>query len=111
MNCKPGDMAIIVRIPHSGHAAYISAMRRALGKVVTVCSVSMVKEVPVWEIQNPIWLPKSGSSGHQCITGIEDWLLQPIRGQEKTVQMGANAGQVATAGMLGELLRDIKEHA
>ncbi len=78
MNCKENDMAVVVRLPSGGDGSYRRFAAKLLGAVVTVTTVSQVDEKPVWTIKEPIW---TTFCGRPCeVTGIEDCLLQPIRG-------------------------------
>ncbi|MDB5777582.1 MAG: hypothetical protein JWP38_3715 [Herbaspirillum sp.] len=73
MNCKPGDLAMVVRggaLP--AEAEIIGVVRR-----LTKCRPHKFSGNPVWEYEGEIL---AVSTGH--ITALADDVLQPIRGIE-----------------------------
>jgi hypothetical protein len=73
MNCKPGDLAYIARLP----AALGEPFTSLVGRVVTVTEITQVDPI-VWRIKTPIVLPFMGARIH--VTGVEDAYLRPISG-------------------------------
>lgn len=87
MNCKAGDLAIIVKIPQWWlDMAVPEVRRRVLGVTGTVVRcVSLdggtnVYGMPCWTIEEPL------SLGLYSIRSIEDCVLMPIRGGDKVVE-------------------------
>ena len=81
MNCKAGDLAIIVRIPPHWHqvlhAQSMDVIRGLLGKIVTCVRLGgrNVLDDQCWVVDPPIDLP-----GGVKLDEIEDCVLKPIRG-------------------------------
>lgn len=63
MNCKPGDLAVIVASKQD---------EWALGRIVRVVTLD---EPKVWRMEEPFWHP----NGIWRFTRIEDCCLRPIR--------------------------------
>lgn len=78
MNCRRGDLAVVVRAATTGDDAYRKYTRRLIGKVVTVTRADMQGEEVCWTIRKPFWMRIDGVK--TSVTGIHDCLLQPIRG-------------------------------
>lgn len=78
MNCRRGDLAVIVRAAAKGDEAYRKYTKRLIGKVVTVTKWEMQGTEVCWTIRSPFWMRIDGEKTR--VTGIHDSLLQPIRG-------------------------------
>lgn len=76
MNCKAGDLAIVVSAPHPAAAHNI-------GRIVTVVKVINVGGLPSWVLKHPF---KDGWLG--TCTSIGDRDLRPIRGSESALLAG-----------------------
>lgn len=79
MNCKRGDLAVIVRPAVSGDEAYRKYTKRLIGKVVTVTKWERQGDEICWTIRQPFWMRIDGEKTR--VTGVHDSLLQPIRGE------------------------------
>ncbi len=77
MNCQPNDLAVVVRMADADDD-YRAYTRRIVGRVVRVKKVSIdANGRPVWSLRSPFWLRHKGD--RFMVTGIHDFLLQPIR--------------------------------
>lgn len=81
MNCKPGDMAVVVRVGECPTPFHEAVMRAVIGRVVTVVSMHERKGLPTWGIKEPFWLTVRGI-GKIHVVGLDDAVLQPIRGDK-----------------------------
>lgn len=75
MNCKQGDLAIIVRTSYQTYSA--------LGRIVKCMKLDVTKELIAWRIEHPIHLPNG-----RIVELCEDIALRPIRpseGQDETL--------------------------
>ncbi|NYT68784.1 hypothetical protein [Pusillimonas noertemannii] len=81
MNCKPGDMAVVVRIGECPTPVHEAVMRAVIGRIVTVVSLYDRQGAATWAIKEPFWLNIRGV-GKTLVTGIDDSVLQPIRGDK-----------------------------
>lgn len=72
MNCKPGDLAVIVRTPKEGH------YDMCLGRVVTVTSLRTDLSYVAWHFKWNGATTMGGRRGHRCVS-IPDFALRPIR--------------------------------
>lgn len=80
MNCKPGDLAVIVRSEGSGIAGEIS--RKIVGNIVKVTHLRKAESVfcPCDEVWNFLEVIKVSVNGiNYLATGIGDHCLRPIR--------------------------------
>jgi hypothetical protein len=83
MNCKPGDLACVVRLPECEPVLRAALQEQVLGRVVRV--VALASHAPeTWTLAEPFtvdlpisWLAKPFKFE---LAGLEDNLLQPIRG-------------------------------
>lgn len=66
MNCRPGDVAMVVRVG--------PGMKWALGRVVRVTCLHLVAHVPTWELEEPLVSPNVYK-----FTLAEDCCLRPLR--------------------------------
>lgn len=82
MNCRPNDLAVVVRASNSADESYRKYTRRLIGKVVTVTKFEMQGDEVCWSIARPFWMRIDGAK--TLVTGIHDSLLQPIRGLRVT---------------------------
>jgi hypothetical protein len=78
MNCKPGDLAIVVRCPDEAYE---------IGKIVTCLRREDFLGVPAWRIDPPL---RTVTKGDWMVEGswIEDACLRPIRdnpGKDETL--------------------------
>lgn len=80
-NCRRGDLAIVVRQTESTDEEYRGIVKRLMGRFVTVTRSSISSDGKVvWDIRRDIPMRMKGG-GKIFVTGIEDELLQPIRGR------------------------------
>lgn len=70
MNCKPGDMAIIVSVPDQ-------CVAHNIGRIVEVISLTTVHGLPTWLLKHPFKDTVNGWTG--TCRGVADRNLQPIR--------------------------------
>lgn len=87
MNCKAGDLAIIVKIPQWWlEMVSPEVRRRVLGvagtvvRCVSLSSETNIYGMPCWNIEEPL------SLGMYLVHSIEDCVLMPIRGGDKVVE-------------------------
>ncbi|RKE35265.1 hypothetical protein B0G76_1326 [Paraburkholderia sp. BL23I1N1] len=86
MNCKPGDLACVVRVPQSEPHIEAILREQLIGKFVRVVRLTVGSEgaLDAWKILEPvrITLPAGRGTGTMIIDlfGIEDSVLQPVRG-------------------------------
>lgn len=76
MNCKPGDMAVVV-----GSRSWLVHRDWLLGHIVTVVRVIPQTKYPtrtLWELKEPIDIPCT----NYFFNGLWDDILQPIRGAQ-----------------------------
>ena len=81
MNCKPGDLACVVRMVECDPSLEAALRAQLIGKFVRC--VSLVPGEPeMWRIADPIpielpvgWLPR-----HVNVISLGDEILQPVRG-------------------------------
>ena len=76
MNCKPGDMAIVV-----------SSRMGNEGKVVTCLKLRPYSNLllgPVWETDNHSILSWTLSGGYEKLNTIPDCLIRPLRDSDGT---------------------------
>jgi len=80
MNCKPGDLAIVVSAPKE--------VRHHIGKIVQVVRLTTSWDgLTCWTLREPFWDVVKGRRG--LCEGIADKDLRPIRdqpGQDETLQ-------------------------
>lgn len=79
MNCKPGNLAFIARLPSD--AANLPFLRdQLLGAVVRVTTLKS-GEPPIWAIEKPLMIRIEGFEGVLLqLTAVEDQFLTPIDG-------------------------------
>lgn len=80
MNCRPGDLAVIVRSEGWGLAGEIA--RLCIGRIVQVRFLrppfnSACPSALVWDIEKPLIVSKDGHDFE--VTGVSDDALRPIR--------------------------------
>jgi len=81
MNCKPGDLAVIVRYEGWGSAGEISKL--LVGRIVRVASLgvpstpSICSASIVWKFEEPLKIEYEGKK--YIADGIADFCLRPIR--------------------------------
>ncbi|WP_213761791.1 hypothetical protein [Caballeronia sp. dw_19] len=84
MNCKPDELACVVRLPEVEDADLrVALQEQVLGRVVRVVAL-IPQTADTWLLADPFTLklpiaPLEHSFDFQ-VTGLEDHLLQPIRG-------------------------------
>lgn len=74
MNCKPGDLAVVIRSKCSDH----------IGMLVTVVGPALIPELGMWTIEPVKPIPCPSPFGWKC----RDSSLRPIRdqpGQDETL--------------------------
>lgn len=80
MNCRPGDLAVINKLPEKWMAIITSYQKyilmSLLGKIVRCVRVHGLNDAgdPLWEVEEPIEMPDGG-----VLQYIEDIVLTPIR--------------------------------
>lgn len=84
MNCKPGELACVVRLPENCTPELRPALQeQLLGRVVRVVALDPFA-TETWTVAEPftLYLPIACVAGlfPVALGGIEDHLLQPIRG-------------------------------
>jgi hypothetical protein len=80
MNCRPNDLAVVVRRCNTGDEYYDTYVRRLIGRIVTVTKSEQQDDQICWTIRNPFWMRYRGE--RFLVTGIQDRHLQPIRGSQ-----------------------------
>jgi len=81
MNCKPGDVAVVVRTGTYATEYERALLTASLGRIVTVVSVYERAGMWTWKIKEPFWMEVPGYSDVHVI-GLDDYMLQPIRGDK-----------------------------
>lgn len=83
MNCKPGDLAVVISA--GGWGAPYEALKRAIGSIVRVVRLQppdnthyLCLASQVWVLEKPLRIEFDGHTF--TISGIADSMLQPIRG-------------------------------
>lgn len=74
MNCKEGDLCVIVRVPHRAYSG-------ALGRFVVAERLTIKDGTPVWVLSEPFKFSHPWF-GVCTVTGVDDADMRPIRGQE-----------------------------
>jgi hypothetical protein len=84
MNCKPGDLACIVRVPACEPSIDMPLREQLIGKFVRCVSLELgtTGVLDVWKIREPIRieLPVGNFMLKIDLAAIEDFCLQPVRG-------------------------------
>jgi hypothetical protein len=79
MNCKPGDLAIVVRILSSDNERIRALSRLTIGRCVKVVRVEPgALGKPTWWIEEPFLIEFEGIT--RRVVGLEDETLLPISG-------------------------------
>ena len=81
LNCRPGDLAVIIRVPFVRPEAFRPTVERhSLGRIVRCVRLTSVNDGTMgWEIEQPFDIPYIGDV--ITIFGISDECLRPIRPQ------------------------------
>jgi hypothetical protein len=73
MNCRSGDLAVIINAPH--------VFKHHIGRIVSCATLVMTRDgFDAWMLETPFKDVVFGRSG--ICTGVADMHLRPIRGQE-----------------------------
>lgn len=78
LNCKPGDLAIIVRKSSGMNFVDNEAYSLGVGKIVRVTSLMPNMSVPIWFILEKIKVDLT--AGEALVYGLPDAMLMPILG-------------------------------
>lgn len=93
MNCKQGDLAIIVK-SYAGNEGKVVRCVEYLGEVLWACSVTgLDKAEPTWRVDS--LLP--GPDGEQAVAKIADCQLRPLRpnrGDDETLSWAGKPKKV-----------------
>lgn len=86
MNCKPGDLAIIIRdIEGWDHERYpgVTFLAKTAGRIVTVASLDVGAEDPSWLLEKPFdtLVTANGVTRVGAILAVGDDEVRPIRDQ------------------------------
>lgn len=81
MNCKPGDLACVIRVPPCEPEMTAILSQQLIGKIVRVIALTG-SLVPTWQLQEPVALilPAGRVTLHISLMAIADSMLQPIGG-------------------------------
>lgn len=76
MNCKQGDLAIVVRVS-PGNSNWM------IGRIVVCKALDCARGRLGWEMEEPLWEPAPSINGWRY---IDDFCLLPIRSCDADVQ-------------------------
>lgn len=81
MNCKPGDLAIVIRDDEAVLRGFpgVAAVAHIAGRIVTVVELQHQHDEPAWRIEVPLIAKFSGAlSGYGAVDVLPDAILRPL---------------------------------
>lgn len=90
MNCRQGDIAMVVSVG-SYRGANRSIAQALLGIPVRLAAGYLFEEQPAWRLESNVHLEVNGR--HVEVQGIVDAILRPIRGGDGDDEIIALAGK------------------